>query len=190
MDDETYVKMDFKTLPGPQYYTKSVDENLPLVETTVGIEKFGKKILVWQAICQCGLRSRTFLTNVTINKEIYTNECLKKRLLPFIASHSGPVIFWPDLASAHYAKTTLEWLETNNIYTVPKEANPPNVPELRPIERYWALVKKELKNVKKVAQNEKDFKQKWDSSSKKVTKQVIINIMSNITTKVKIFSKS
>ena len=78
MDDETYVKMDFKTLKGPQYVTKLVDENFLLDETTVGIEKFVKKILVWQAICQCGLRSRKFLTIITI-KEIYTNECLKKR---------------------------------------------------------------------------------------------------------------
>ena len=132
--------MDFTTLPGPQYYTKYRDEVLPDSETSVKIEKFGAKILVWQAICQCGHRSRTFLTSATINKDIYINECLKKRLLPFILSHNGPVMFWPDLATAHYAKATLEFLETNNIDTVPKDANPPNVPELRPIERYWALV--------------------------------------------------
>ena len=35
MDDETYVKMDFKTLKGTQYYTKSVDENLLLVQPKI-----------------------------------------------------------------------------------------------------------------------------------------------------------
>ena len=53
-DDETYIKMDFSTLPGPQYYTKkrgtTLDENLE----TIGVEKFGPKRMVWQAICQCG----------------------------------------------------------------------------------------------------------------------------------------
>lgn len=38
MDDDTYVKMDFSTLPGPQYYTKTVGEVLPLKATTVVVE--------------------------------------------------------------------------------------------------------------------------------------------------------
>ena len=29
VDDETYVKMDFKTLPGPQFFTKSQSQILP-----------------------------------------------------------------------------------------------------------------------------------------------------------------
>lgn len=153
MDDETYVKINFATLPGPQFYTKYRDEVLPESETSIIMEKFGAKILVWQAICQCSHCSRTFLTNVTINKDIYINECLKKRLLPFISSHNGPVIFWADLATAHYAKATLKFLAT-----VPKDANPPNVPELRPIERYCVLVKRELKNDKNPAKNKQSFK--------------------------------
>lgn len=54
-DDETYVKMDFVTLPGPQYYTKKQGTELDESKTTIPIEKFGEKRMVWQAICQCGL---------------------------------------------------------------------------------------------------------------------------------------
>jgi arsenate reductase-like glutaredoxin family protein len=34
-------------------------------------------------------------------------------------------IFWPGLASCHYAKKTLEWLEQKNIKIEPKADNPP-----------------------------------------------------------------
>lgn len=57
MDDETYVKMDSRTLPGPQFYTKvkgsSVDQSI----SSIGMEKFGEKVLIWQAICTCGLKT-------------------------------------------------------------------------------------------------------------------------------------
>ena len=52
---------------------------------------------------------------------------------------------------------------------MPKEANPPNCSELRPIERYWGLVKKHLKTTKGSAENENDFG-KWIGSTKKVGK--------------------
>lgn len=133
MDDETYVKEDSRTLPGPQFYTKSVGERVPTADTTVAMEKFGQKVLIWQAICTCGLRSSIFYTKGTINAEIYQKECLKNRLLPLYRKHQSPPLFWPDLASAHYAKSTLQWLTENNIKFVEKDINPPNCPQLRPI---------------------------------------------------------
>ena len=57
-------------------------------------------------------------------------------------SHSdGRYVFWPDLANAHYAKATTALLDHLDIPFVPKELNPPNVPELRPIENFWSLLK-------------------------------------------------
>lgn len=67
MDDETYVKEDSRTLPGPHFYTKSAGESVPVADMTVAMEKFGEKMLVWQAICTCGLRSSIFYTKGTIN---------------------------------------------------------------------------------------------------------------------------
>ena len=64
------------------------------------------------------------------------------------------VLFWPDLASCHYTKTTLTWLQTNKVAFVPKAINPPNFPELRPIEKYWALIKRKLLKNSGTARNE------------------------------------
>ena len=64
-------------------------------------------------------------------------------LIPYInAQHSdGQYIFWPDLASAHYANSVLDLLIKKNINFVHKTDNPPNVPEARPIEDFWEILK-------------------------------------------------
>jgi hypothetical protein len=46
------------------------------------------------------------------------------------------IVFWPDLASAHYATDTLIQLKELKIEYVAKEENPPNVPQTRPIENF------------------------------------------------------
>lgn len=140
--------------------------------------------MVWQAICTCGERSQSFITSGTINSQIYIEECLKKRLLPFINSHSISTFFWPDLASCHYSKATMEWYETNNVNVVPKDVNPPNVPELRPIERYWALCKRNLKESKKRAENIENFRRLWQTGSRKVTNETIKSLMLGIPKKI------
>ena len=89
------------------------------------------------------------MTSGTINSEIYVKECLQKRLLPFISKHRDSAFFWPDLASCYYSKMALDWYNDDNINFVSKEAIPLNCPELRPIERYWTLVKRKLKSTKK-----------------------------------------
>lgn len=187
MDDETYVKQDSRTLPGPQFYTKSVGESIPIADTTVAIEKFGQKVLIWQAICTCGLRSSIFFTKGTINAQIYVDECLKKRLLPLYRKHKVPPLFWPDLASAHYAKSTLQWFSENNIMFVEKDINPPNCPQLRPIERYWAIVKRIFKKEGTVSQDMSDFKKNWSAASRKCTKATVQNLMEGVKSKVRSF---
>jgi transposase len=68
---------------------------------------------------------------------------VKKRLIKFINKHHSDsnYLFWPDLASAHYAKDTIETFDQLGIKYVHKEENPPNVPQLRRIERFWAYLK-------------------------------------------------
>ena len=46
--------------------------------------------------------------------------------LPFIKKHDMPTIFWPDLATIHYPKKSLEWFEQDDIELVSKKANPPS----------------------------------------------------------------
>lgn len=184
MDDETYVLCSFSQLPGQEFYISRGRGNVPKEFRTKKKTKFPRKFLVWQAICSCGMRSKCFVTSGTINSEIYVKECLQKRLLPFVRQHNVSTFFWPDLASCHYSKATAKWYEENNIVLVPREANPPNCPELRPIERYWALVKRILKLSKQEAKTIEDFKKKWTAATKKVLNTTIIAMMSGIPEKI------
>lgn len=190
MDDETYVLADFNQLPGQEFYVADARGNVEEQYKVKKMTKFPKKFLVWQAICSCGRKSDSFVTSGSVNSEIYMEECLKKRLLPFYRSHSSSVFFWPDLASCHYSKKTIEWYEANSINFVKREANPPNCPELRPIERYWAITKRELRNTQKVSRDMADFKRKWSAASRKVPETTIKNLMEGVPNKVKDFYKN
>jgi hypothetical protein len=53
-------------------------------------------------------------------------------------------VFWPDLASSHYAKHTLVRLEEFKIEYVPKDNNPPNVPQIRQIKNFWANLQRKV----------------------------------------------
>ena len=100
----------------------------------IKLSKFAKKYLVWQAICTCGLKSNIYIATAAVNQEIYVSDRLQKRLLPFLKRHNCSVLFWPDLASCHYGKKAMEWYAANSVQVGPKDKNPPNTPELRPIE--------------------------------------------------------
>lgn len=160
LDDETYVKTDFHQIPGQEFFTCANKFNIEEKYKQKKLSKFAGKFLVWQAICTCGRRSQSFVTKGTMNQEIYLEECLKKRLLPFIRSHTISTLFWPDLATCHYSNKVIQWYEANRVIFVPKNSNPPNCPELRPIEKYWAHVKHELRKTKGRAQNVADFQKK------------------------------
>ena len=55
-------------------------------------------------------------------------------------------MFWPDLASCHYTKENLAFLEENGIAYVKKEENPPSAPQIRPIENYWGILKMKVQD--------------------------------------------
>lgn len=186
VDDETYLKADFQTIPGPQYYIAADGEILPDSETTVECGKFDEKYLLWQAICECGDKSSVFVTKGTIRQEIYIKDCLKKRLLPFIRKHQVSTLFWPDLAPAHYAKKTLQFLEDNRVDYVPKEMNPPNVPQCRPIEHYWGQLKGILRKKIQTAQNISQFRAKVTAAVKKVSKDSVKKDMESIRKKLRL----
>jgi len=189
MDDETYCASRPQVLPGHQYYSALDRKWVPSKYKYITLEKFGKKYLVWQAICECGKKSTPFFTQGTINSEIYIKECLQKRLLPFIKAHRGPTIFWPDLAPAHYSGLTKEWYNQNQVQVVPKEWNPPNVPELRPIERFWALAKAKFKKTSCEAKNLQQFKGKWNRATSKLPKDTVQRLMMKVKSKVRNFSR-
>ena len=49
------------------------------------------------------------------------------------------IIFWLDLATAHYAPECLDFLVENDIRYVAKDDNQPNCPEVQPIDNYFSI---------------------------------------------------
>ena len=76
-----------------------------------------------------------------MNQKIYLNESFKKRLISFRHHLDGQYLFWSDLASAHYAKTVVGFLEEKKVNFVERRDNPANLPECRPIEIFWSILK-------------------------------------------------
>jgi hypothetical protein len=190
MDDETYVKNDFKQLPGQKFYVSTIRGNVPDINKFVLQKKYAKKLMIWQAICSCGIKSKAFVTSLKMDRHLYMKECLKKRILPMIRSHNVPVKFWPDLASCHYAKDTIKWYEDNNVDLIPKNMPPPNCPQLRPIEQYWAIVKRKLKKNGGEAKDAQQMLQKWNMHAGKVSSDVVQHMMGSIRKHVREFIPS
>jgi transposase len=84
MDDETYVKMDFRQLPGQKYYVSRIRGQVPDKFKYIYQDKFAKKLMIWQGICSCGRKSHAYIVCGNMNADLYIKECLKKRLLPLL----------------------------------------------------------------------------------------------------------
>ena len=81
----------------------------------------------------------------------------------------------------------MEWYQANEVHVVPKEADPPNYPELRPIERYWVLVKRELSQYKQQATTIEKFRKFWTKAAKSVAEMSAQTLMAGLNSKVRSF---
>ena len=85
-------------------------------------------MLVWVAFSEDGI-AEPFIqeSSIAIDAERNINKCLKPKLFKFIRSwyNHDEYVFWPDLASAHYGKTTIETLKVKKIVFVSRGDNPP-----------------------------------------------------------------
>ena len=54
---------------------------------------------------------------MAVNRFVYRDEILEPNLLPFIKKYHkhDKYVFWPDQASAHYAKEVQEWLVSKKL---------------------------------------------------------------------------
>jgi hypothetical protein len=117
LDDEIYFTFDGSNMEGNDNYYTNDKPNCPDSVRFVGKEKFPPKVMVWAAIYKCGVSKPLIRRSKSeaVDSDIYIKECLEKRLLPFICEHhqDSNYIFWPDLASCHYSKQTVAWMDEN-----------------------------------------------------------------------------
>ena len=102
--------------------------------------------------------------------------------MPFIKKHhpEGNFVFWPDLASAHYAKSVTSYLISKNITFVQKADNPPAVPELRPVENFWSILKGMVYKNNWQATSVDELKQRIKYCLKKVDVNAVQNMCGGV----------
>ena len=92
--------------------------------------------MLWLAVSPRGVSKPYFCkSGGALKVETYRQECVEKRLMPCIDSKHNreDVLFWPDLASCHYAGQTQELLEREGGYPLrPQGAEPPLLPPAAP----------------------------------------------------------
>lgn len=191
LDDETYVPLDPTQVPGNQYYLSDDEAETPVKERVVQTGKFEKRFMIWQAMAEDGSVSEPFVTNGTVNGEIYLKECIEKRLLPFLrkVDVQRPILFWPDLATSHYCNIVTAKLREEGVNFVSKEQNPPNVPQLRPIEKFWALCKHKYHMLNKAVDSIPKMKRIWTRISKEIAAESGKNLFKHFRQKLRTCSE-
>ena len=96
-------------------------------------------LMVWVAIFNRGISKPLFRPSKSepVNSNIYIIEYIYS-FFSSVNSDSN-FIFWLDLTRCHYSKQTIAWMD-ENVKFVPKEIDPPNVPQARPIEIFWVCL--------------------------------------------------
>jgi hypothetical protein len=74
MDDESWMKFDQGQIPGQKFYVATHRLNVADIRKYIKVDKFGKKLLICQAIYSCSLMGKSFVTSKTLNSELYMKE--------------------------------------------------------------------------------------------------------------------
>lgn len=143
MDDESYFTLAHTSINGNGiFYTSNINQTTSSVKY-MPVEKFQKKLLVWLCFSENGVSEPFFVpSGLAVNQHVYL-DIIKRKLIPFIDKYHSDdnYLFWPDLASAHYSKLVKGFLRDKKMNFVERSDNPPNLPECRPIENFWSILK-------------------------------------------------
>lgn len=187
MDDEKYFTLSNSSTAGNAgFYTTNIKTTSAHVKFAFK-KKFEPKVLVWLAISSKGV-SKPFINTTkgfALNAQTYMGSCLPN-LVEFIEENhrEDDFIFWPDLASCHYAKTVQAWLQRKNIPFVPKAINPPNVPQARPIESFWSILSGKVYENGWEAKSKDALKERIEKKLKEVDNEVIKKMMDTVKQKL------
>lgn len=192
LDDESYFTKSNTTLAGNDiFYSDNLQKTKNEVKNKYKA-KYEEKVLVYIVISSRGTSKAVFFkSGLAINQFTYKEECLKKVLIPFIKKYhsDGHYVFWPDLASSHYANSVQKYLTDENIHFVPKILNPANVPKVRPIEDFWGLLKQKVYENDWSAGNIVQLKKRIRWSLSKMDKNIILRTSGSVHSRLRIVEK-
>ena len=187
MDDESYFTLRGSDMhQNDQYYATCKYAAEPSIRYAC-TAKFEQRLMMWIAISQNGI-SRPFFCPAggALNGEIYRKECIQKRLMPFLQKYHADnhYLFWPDLASYHYASVTQKLFQESGIKLGLKEKNPPNCPQLRPVEDFWGILKQAVYSGGWEAENHDQLKRRILYRLHRINKTMLYNMMKNVKSKL------
>ena len=170
IDDESYFGLSNTELSANAgFYSSDINQT----KNDVKLKRKGKfepKLLVWIAFSEKGISQHYIVpSGQAITEDVYISKCLTKLERFIIDVHENDnIVFWPDLASSHYSHKVQNYLRSKNIDFVPKEHNPANVPELRPIEDFWSELKRLVYSNNWECKNLGQLKSRIEYSIKKI----------------------
>lgn len=186
LDDEKYFSLS-GNVPGNNRFYSSNPSSTPANVKFRQRQKYEPHVLVWLAISSKGVSSPYLhRSKIAIRQDTYLNACIRRRLLPFIARyHRGDeILFWPDLASSHYAQSVLDCLVKNKVPYVTRSQNPPNVPQCRPIESLWAIIEQSVYQDGWQAKNLDQLANRIKSKIKKLDQKMVTHMIRGIRSKL------
>ncbi len=145
IDDESYFTLDGNEWQSQDYYyheSSSTSDEVRYIEQ----QKFTEKVLMWLCISKRGMsKPKFFKSGLGIKGDTYLTQCILE-VKKFIQKYHSrdKVLFWPDLAFAHYSAVFLEKLRKIGIPFVLKDENPPNVLQMRSTEDLWPNIKEKF----------------------------------------------
>ena len=186
MDDESYFSFNGDEFSGNRGFYSADKNHCPDNIRFKERQKWPSRVMMWIAISQDGRFSKPFfMEKGTMNGDMYLAECIKKRLVPFLAQCRPDSLFWADGATAHYKHCVTSFLQEKNIRFVAQRQNPPKVPELRPIEHFWALLKSHVYYNGWQAKSKRALVTRIKKQLPKVDVQVVQKMMLSVKTKMR-----
>ena len=189
MDDESYFTYTGSEMSQNRGFYAGPGGDTPSIVKYRPIGKFPRKLLVRIATSPKGVSKPTICPSSTnVSAHVYITKCLNSELKPFIEANytRGGYVFWPDLASAHYARATCQFLEEAGIPYLSHEENPPNVPQLRPIEDIWGILKQEVYRGDWTATSDQQLRARILSSIRKIDPEVPRAMMKKVGQRVRL----
>ena len=100
------------------------------------VDRFGGgSLMVWGGVHYTG-KTNLIVIRETLNAQRYFDNILRPVVVPFVRRNNR-FVFQQDNARSHIARLSMNFLQTNNVNTLPW---PSRSPVLAPIEHVWDML--------------------------------------------------